>query len=185
MEQPILTKSEFYRRWNEGILGNRPHTWKNVQNCLESGYQGGVSIRYSGRNSGGRAIHNITPTELPKTVASLIRDGWRESDMHFYEHVGGATFNGEVIEDPYIGGLVLYFSTVKGLMRDSLREGGRQVSGMSAIAILQSRLWGEDYLRLRDLVDRYPGHTIEFSEFDRFVGIEKGSRMIIWEVRKY
>jgi hypothetical protein len=71
------------------------------------------------------------------------------------------------------------------MMRDALHSSGKQVYDPIASAVLEKLLWPNDLDNLLAILECYPDHVVEFSAFDRTVGIIPGSSIIIWEVRLY
>jgi hypothetical protein len=67
-------------------------------------------------------------------------------------------------------------------MRLALAEETLHATGLKAKIILESLLDPTSYDAIIDLLEKYDGHVIEFSCWERKVGIR---RTMIWEVRDY
>lgn len=80
-------------------------------------------------------------------------------------------------------GLQLFYSEVKKPMRDSLKEGGKQVTGVVASMTLRHFMNPKSYDWLQVLLDRYPYHVVEFSCYGVCWGTLIGYNTAFWEVR--
>ncbi len=186
MPGPFRCKADFYEAWQKGLLGNKPRTWDSVEEAVASGSAGEVALRYRGTGGGGPLVTGLHTYDLKAAVERLgVNGGWREGDFNVSEVVNGvwSVINGEVTRNE--NGLTLRFSTVADLMRPSLAKGGHNVRGLIAKVVLETLLWPTDYDTIMDLIDEYPDHVVEFSGYDRCVGVIPGRRMIVWEVRQY
>ena len=54
----ISNKKQNYELYKRGLYGNKLRTWYSLEEFIESGYNGTVSLRYSG-NSGVCIVHII------------------------------------------------------------------------------------------------------------------------------
>ena len=186
--EPIASKKRFYELWNSGELGNKPRTWKTYEDLKQSGFAGTVAIRRcSGSGGSGPFIPNLRPEQVSAELDNLVRKCWSPKDFQFSEQLtpGALRYHisGEIIRT--VEGLALYYSTANKLPQDALNSSGTQVFGLRSQMVLNHLLWPADREALMELHDRYPDHVIEFSGFNRLVGIIPGRRMVIWEVRRY
>lgn len=187
---PVLTKRDFVRRYALGEFGNSSPTWKTFTefNRYVAETYGNVDIecespqRYHLRN---RAAQGVTHYDLHYVEAwskwlKLCQHGtdWYCSQMA-PTHL--TLINGEAIQSET--GLQLYYSTVKKPMRDSLREGGRQATGLVALEILKWAMNARSYEWLQVLLDRYPFHVVEFSCYSKCWGTIPHYNTTFWEVR--
>ncbi len=179
----IRSKQSFLKLWEKGELGNKTHTWLTIKEAEQSGFPNEVALRYAGKLNGAPLVAGLRVTNLREAMEKLRRQGWQEHDYYVIEALPPPLYviNGEVGE---VGELVLTYSTVPGMMRDSFREGIRYTHGLTAKLILRHLLDPIDYDSLFALLDQYPEHVVEFSGFTKKVGILR-RRMIIWEVRLY
>jgi len=179
VRQPVLTKADFYRRFLTGEFGNRGGIWSSFKELWDSGYGGLVMVR--SQRPGGICEANLTTAEA-WTINQ--KHGHRErltfSAMCPHDR---QTINGELHRDHR--GLCLMYSHVKKPMRDSLREGGRQVFGLTAQHALRANVYAPDYEWLMELLELYPGHVIEFTAFEIFWGVLPRSKCSVWECRNY
>lgn len=184
--EKILSKRQFYDLWDRGILGNKPHTWVSLDEAIESGFKGLVAIRYRGAFGNGPFVPNLTIDSLEEEVEKLIVAGWKKEDFNFSEQLSPETaiylINGEVTRSHR--GLELRFSRENKLMRDALQSSEENAYGMKANEVLKLCLRSNDREELLELLDTWPDHVVEFSGFDRPVGIYQ-THMVIWEVRLY
>ncbi|MEK7187328.1 MAG: hypothetical protein AAB691_00590 [Patescibacteria group bacterium] len=183
----IKSKKVFYELWNTGILGNKSRTWDSLKEAKASTFAGTVAIRYRGNRWGGPLIINLNIHQLENELDKLTKQGWQKEDFNFSEQLSPDRItyliNGEVMRGSR--GLELFYATENKLMREALGSSGRNVYGMQALEVLHLFLWPPDIESLMELLDIYPDHVVEFSGFDRKVGVLPNRRMIVWEVRLY
>lgn len=191
---PVLTKSDFVRRYNAGEFGNHSPTWgtfKEFERFTKEKYPTVSAVahtqdKYHLRNrvSGGTTHYDLNPRIAYGEWFSFVL---KREDKQWYCSQMAPTdktiLQGEV-QRTYRG-LELFYSTVRKPMRDSLREGGKQVYGISADLILKSYLPPNDHDWLMGLLDRYPDHVVEFSTYSVEFGTVPGFKTCYWEVRRY
>ena len=179
---PVLTKTDFVKRFFAGEFGNRGPTWNTLKEYLDSDYNGLMHIR--NRQKGGPTYYNVPSAEL------LTK--WTElgcTDQGYYlaamAPTDKTTVQGEIMLGPR--GLELYYSTVRKPMREALAESARQVRGLEAALILKGCMDPASYDWLQVLLERYddPIHVIEFSCFSVNWGTICNRNTIIWELRSY
>jgi hypothetical protein len=171
----IRTKSEFYRQWHAGSLGNRPRTWRTADELRASGWPNPVVIR-SACTPGWKTVYGA-PVEQALRIAPP-----------------GATFN-QLLDDSRIllqgeamrgeRGIELTYSTVTKPMKVALAEESRQATGLTARAILDHFLCPSSRDDLEALWDLYPDAVIEFGVYSRNLGDQPHRNTLIWEVRNY
>ena len=183
--EPITSKRRFYEKWNRGELGNKPQMWKTISELKQSGFTGTIAIRYVGPSWGGAPfIPNLTAKQVPHELKNLVANGWNVNDFELSEQITAKyIINGEITRTTE--GLCLYYSLEDKLLRDAFRSSAKQAYALKAEMILRHFLWSNDYENLMEIHDQYPYHTVEFSGFNRPVGMIPSRRMIIWEVRNY
>jgi hypothetical protein len=181
----VKTKRESHKLLKDGLLGNRLRVWNSVNEILDSGYRGNVSVRYKG---GVRFFeYDVPVSEIPRVESEWEREGAKKELMTFNEtppdHL--LLMQGELALDPYL--YYLFYSLEKKSMREAL-EGGRHANGLVAKTILEHYLSPSSYSDMQALLDmfpHYPDHVIEFSAYSVFLGSLPGRNAIIWEVRSY
>lgn len=171
----IRNKRQFYRLWHAGLLGNRPRTWKNARELAGSSYSGLVTIRST------TDLNWATRYRVPVTEALA-------------ESAEGATFNESMPDDNLVlqgevartwRGLELTWDDTPGLgMKDAMKRSAKML-GARALCLLRAELWPSSLDDLWALLDLYPDAVIEFSAYDRAVGVLPHRNTIIWEVRDY
>jgi hypothetical protein len=181
---PVLTKRDFVRRFLADEFGNRGPNWNTLNEFLDSGYKGLVHIR--NRVAGGPTFYDVRHYNVADKWLWLT--GYKGYDARDFYLAGMAPtkrtlFQGEVMRS--YQGLYLYYSTVAKPMRDSLKEGGRDVSGIIAVGLLRHYLCHRSYEWLMELLDRYPNHVVEFSTYGVNWGTVPGFNTVFWEVRNY
>ncbi|MCC7004419.1 hypothetical protein IT397_00665 [Candidatus Nomurabacteria bacterium] len=185
--ETITSKRQFMDLWRKGLLGNRPRIWDTLREVKASGFSGLLAIRYIGLGGGGPFVVNLKLGELESEMRRIVKAGWSESQFCFIEQItpGMVTYiiNGEICRKE--DGFWLHFSTENKFMRPALSQSPQNLRNLEAQMMLRKLLWPTDYEELMGLLEQYPDHVVEFSGFDRCVGIVPNRRMIIWEVRKY
>lgn len=183
--RPVLNKKDFVRRYSYGEFGNCSPTWNSLQEfeCYAFPTFGDVVDGFyhlRNRNVAGETYYNCTPLDVVMLWRHDVKDktDWYCSAMAPTELT---LINGEVMQG--VNGLELFYSTVKKPMRDSLKEGGKQVYGVVASKILQHFMNAKSWDWLQVLLDRYQFHVVEFSCYDINWGTEIGYNTCFWEIR--
>ena len=156
----ISSKAEFYRRWQLGLLGNRPKSWLTVEDLAADPYTGTVTARSMQKSF-------ASMYRVPKEKAILMY-GYKFNESPPDELL---VIQGEAMRSPR--GLELTYSYDKLPMKQCSFN---YTSGLRALYMLD-----EDVL---ELLDEYDGHVVEFSTYSIRLGTCH-RRTIIWEVRTY
>lgn len=182
--EPVQTKAEYYRRYIAGEFGNRLKVWRTWDQYQASGYTGLLGIRNTTANSP-FCRYDIPHCEVPSVVAEFVAKGCNPGTMTFNEAAPDKALllQGEVMESE--SGMYLFYSVVQAQMRIALLKSPRHAYGNSVIQILKTYLDPNSYEWVRHLLDVYPGHVVEFSAYDRFLGSVPLRNTLIWEVRNY
>jgi hypothetical protein len=205
MVAPVASKQDFYRRLRAGEFDvNDNHRWYDVlqwsadRPWLRADWNVKRTTQLLGQNlfstydycnlpvfaiqsigkPGGRCDYNVPVTEVVGLVAEW-RTPYSISPMLPDDYI---VCQGEVWDT--VGGLYLHSSSAKVPMRQALKEAPEHRSGLTAKVYLQTVLPSADYEDMMTLLDRYPGHVVEFGVYGCDVGVRK-RRMITWEVRAY
>lgn len=174
----LTRKSEFYRLWHAGMLGNKPRVWHTLDALQKSSYRGELTIR-SVANAGG-----ATKYRVPYEEAVRLSFSW-PCTCTFNESMPDEylVLQGEVIRG--VEGLWLGFDTTPGRKMNEARRFFQAAQGLEALCYLQYHLWPSSYDDLMMLLDMYQDHAIEFSSYRHAVGDQRNRNTIIWEVRAY
>lgn len=179
MYSPVLTKTDFVRRYAAGEFGNCSPTWQTVESFV--GLRGKGLYHLRNREAGGQTFYNLgyyTCCQMWTDMPDWKR--WYVSEMAPTERT---TLQGEVQQTER--GLSLYYTQVPKPMRDALKEDAHQVWGIITVTLLRQHLNSVSYDWLQVLLDRYPGHVVEFSAFSQEWGTIPGYNTTFWEVRLY
>ena len=180
--RPVLDKADFVRRYAAGEFGNAAPTWPKLEDCLASAARGPFHVR--NRTAGGRTWYNVSRRKLAgvwqRAATEYGVDGLYISAM---APTPRTVIQGEVMED--VGGWQLTYSTVKLPMRDALQACTAYACGLAAMALVRQAMNERSWNWLRDLLERYPGHVVEFSVYDVCWGTVAGFNTVFWEVRNY
>jgi len=179
----ILSKAEFFKLWELGVLGNRTNLWIDPRAAYYSGSEI-IGFREVGK-AGGGAWERAPRDEVFKTYRK-----WREAGRNFRMDDGTPgdqyiTLQGEICRT--IRGLEGYFSSNVHLpMRSAMRAGHmRSYGGASVLVLLRTYMDPSSQDDLFDLLDLYPDATIEFTCFNRNAGVFPNRNTIFWETRDY
>ena len=185
---PVLTKKDFVRRYEQGEFGNRSPTWNTLKEFLRARRSRFELVHIRNRVAGGPTWYNIAAHDVEGIVSGITNGVSRAAkleDLYFslMAPTARTLFQGEVQHS--CQHLCLYYSYVPKPMRQSLIEGGVHAEGLRAKLLLDwyldtpSREW-LDWLLLA-----YPGHVVEFSVYGVKWGSLPNRNTVIWEVRNY
>ena len=176
---PVLTKTDFVRRFFQNEFGNRGQNWNTLDEFLGANYTGLVHLR--NRTPGGATYYNIPATEV-SCKWSTLRDyrNWYLAAMAPHDC---NLIQGEVWVDTR---LYLAYTTVKKLpMREALAKCTQRAEGIIGVSLLKQYLCANSYDWLQVLLKRYPGHVVEFSTFSKCWGTLPHYNTVWWEIRNY
>lgn len=200
----ILDKAKMYELLQRGRFGNIARAWNSLQEVLDSGYRGEVSMRSQEINNPVRKYH--VPIDQLKQVYDELPVSQRSSRIVFSESPPDESriLQGELSRSPagldrIHGSLVFRYTRSPLPMRLAFEADwkaryeartmpvgdGGHAYGLRALHLLQQNLYPPDLDDLLALLDDFEDHIIEFSVFNRPVGVIPGRRMLVWEVRLY
>jgi hypothetical protein len=178
----ITSKAQFFDMWEAGLLGNRPHLWRSVDDAYNSGFPQ-IGIREIGKAGGGRAqivprcLLHETATQWKLAGCRFIMDSTAPNERTILCGEVCRTHSG-------LGGLLAERSFCS--MREA-QKGGllRPVTGSVILALTQRYMDPSSREDLNALLELYPDAAVEFSCFTVNTGIISGRNTIFWEVRDY
>ena len=189
----LTTKLQSHRLWQSGAFGNKLRSWSTVDEWRESGHRGMVVLRMREGRGAGRCSYNVSPVLVQPALEQFVQSGVSLDAVMINEaapdeHV---VLQGEYLNDvvPDSSGEALwgYFfhSRHRSHMRDALREAPEETRGLSTDLMLRQVMTiasHEDWLAL---LERWPGHVLEVSVYDRCLGDLPNRNALVWEVRRY
>jgi hypothetical protein len=186
MNEPITNKQQMYDLLCADKLGNH-FSRLLFPDWYLSAYSAGFpyyvySIRY-GLALGGPWKYNIDKMSV---ISEAIYNEyncptkkiWVTSMPPTAKHI----LNGEIQRNEH--GLDLIYGIKPVVMREALQT-PLYVTGLKTKIVLEQYCNPKSYDMIMELLDNYPDHVIEFTVFDKDVGVMLGHNTIIWEVRKY
>lgn len=180
---PVRSKHDFVRRYAAGEFGNAAPTWETFDEYLKSGYWEKVHIR--NRVAGGRTWYNVTAEEFSLKWNEALVSGLNRQDLYISamapEH--RKVFQGEVVQG--VNGLRLYYNRQPLPMREGFEKEKKWADGVVSAMLLDQFLCPNSREWLCVLLDRYPGHVVEFSTYEIEWGTVPGYNTVFWEVRSY
>lgn len=176
---PVFSKQDMVRRYSLGEFGNASPTWQTPSEFVAGGYEGLCHLR--NRVAGGPTFYNLDPGDLLATwYQQRSPECWYASAMAPTEKT---LLQGELMDTEQ--GLYLYYSQVRKPMRDALKERAQEARGLMALGLLKLYQCVNSYEWTMELLQRYPGHVVEFSTYSTCFGTITNRNTCFWEVRKY
>lgn len=189
--RPVLDKRDFSVRYAAGEFGNCSPTYQTPNELLslsplfplDAPVPGLFHLR--NRVAGGVTYYNQRWSECVARWCDMPDHGqWYASKMIPPEVECTLRLQGEVYRSTR--GLDLFYSRVAKPMRVALAERAEQVCGTTALLLLRGNLCPNSWDWMETLLDRYHGHVVEFSCYDRPWGtLYPLYNTIFWEVRAY
>lgn len=177
---PVLSKRDFVRRYAAGEFGNHSPTWNTLEELQLSNYTGRLHLR-NRHKPGGKGMYNLQMREAVLLWAVMAnRDEFYCSGMAPHDK---GTLQGELMlteRGPY-----LLYNLQKVPMRNGFAVEQRHAYGLRALSIIKTYLCPNSYEWLQILLERYPGHCVEFSSFSVNWGTLPNYNTCFWEVRSY
>ncbi len=179
---PVLTKSDFVRRYQLGEFGNAGPTWNTFKEYRDSKYNGLVHFR--NRVAGGQTWYNVSRLQAPYTYSELQSQGL-ENQIYFsaMAPTEKTLIQGEVKRTEL--GLYLKYSKLPLTMREALIKEEQTALRLTANLILKTYLCNNSYEWLNHLLDSYSNHVIEFSTYSCNWGTVPRFNTVWWECRLY
>lgn len=184
----ITTKAEFFKLWEAGCLGNRTRLWRDPEKAWQD------ALRLKLKNLGLREIRERkggagawARPELPD-YWSVIEE-WKRLGRKFIIDDGvpdeNRVLQGEICRTYF--GLEGYLDTRSELnMRQAMAAGHmRHCTPAVTMALLEKFMDPSSRDDLDALLDLYPDAAIEFSTFNKNVGVFPHRNTIFWETRDY
>lgn len=163
---------------------NTVRMWNSVEEALSARHKGTFNLRFKDR-PGIKCVYGITPEDLENVFRhSLNKHKLSVSRVVISEDPPDAsrTLQGELTERPE---LHLEYNFLKFACGPALRIERHLAGGLTALQLLRAYLTPGSLEEFYYLLNRFPGHVIEFSAFDISVGRIPTRNHIIWEVRNY
>jgi len=179
----VGSKRKFYELWHAGVLGNRPATWRSVEEAVRSGHTR-FGIREVGKTGGGKF-------QIVYGTDALIEEmrRWRLENRAF--SIDGGVLNETVLLQGEMcrttRGLEGMFAVRSGTdIREAFRRGlFKPKRGLEVYALLQHFMDPSSRDDIDAIWDLFPESVIEFACFPENVGVLPHRNTIIWEVRNY
>lgn len=191
-QQPsVLSKRQNYRLWQGGAYGNKLRSWRSVASWRESGFSGMVVLRtLMGGN--GPCLYNLTRDEAEGELSHWIWEGIPYEKITVDE---AAPAERVILQGEYLNDICEldgqscwgYFkhSRMKVQMRDALRRQPLLSRGLRSDLLLRESMSPSSYSDWQLLLETYPGHVLEVSVYEGFLGDIPGRNALVWEARRY
>ena len=188
----IKNKREFYKLWEEGLLGNRTKIFHTLEEALES-REPQIGFRQVGKAGGGRwslVKKENQPRDQFIAKVTIEYQIWKNLGTPFIMDNSvpnhRSTLQGEICRT--YKGIESFLAVGYGLppMRISIQENLHvHRGGATTNYLLDKYMDPSSRDDLRDLLDLYPDAAIEFTCFDCNVGVLPHRNTIFWEIRNY
>jgi hypothetical protein len=191
MTDSILTKRKNYELCQAGAYGNRILQWNSIEEWRASGYDKPVAMRVALQAGGGpKAFHvppNVVDVQVLKwEIAGIPRECVRLSEMvDGLRLLQGHYFNDVYVQDGETRWGYFRFTMRTGAMPLAMAKEERSVYGLRADLLIRNAMTPSSYEDWKVLLDRYPGHVLEFSVWESCLGDTPGRNAVVWEVRRY
>lgn len=195
--EPVLTKKQNFRLWQDGVFGNRLRTWRNPTEwfLLSNGHVP-VAIRTLLGGNGPFPFNLRSSVDVQNAWSELRRQGIAEASMLVCEQApdDDILIQGEYrhLDDGYaLDGRTYWGSFHHSYalmpMRPALHAGSGVYTsyGLQSHLLLRSRMNQGSWEDFQSLVSGYPTHVIEVSVYGCCLGNIPGRNTIVWEVRRY
>ena len=186
---PVLTKRDFVRRYEVGEFGNASPTWRGLNTMENSGVlegkPDGTLFHIRNRVKGGPTWYDIRVEDLADKWHEVIEGGVAADSLYISEMAPTekTILQGEIFYNEQ--GITLHYSKERLTMRDALKKNCQNASGIIALRLLDYYLNPVSMDWMEVLINRYPGHVIEFSTYSTCWGTLPGYNTVVWEVRQY
>jgi len=189
---PLFYKSQMYHALSTGQLGNSVPMFFGLEEWLHE--------KDDCNHYGLWGVRSLTPGDRKRCRLNVPTGEVAEYWCKWFGSGGGnispmldrwAVLRGQVLEPrhPPFGLTLDYVPPGKvdeeSPWHGSFNKYGTTARGIVAWEILRCYLWPSDLEDLRVLLERYPGHVVEFSACDRAVGLIANRNTVWWEVRLY
>jgi hypothetical protein len=187
MSTTITHKAHMYKLLARGALGNTTPQYFSVEEWEASPeYDKYEWWGVRTLTPGGPCRLNCPKGEIAATARSQEFSAHGVNISCMLDRIRTVTLWGEVCELP--SGLTAYgieYPPKNGSWRALMPFQGKTWEGTAARLLLRRHLNENSYDDLCDLLDKWPGHVVEFSAVDGMFGTMPGRNAIIWEVRQY
>lgn len=183
--EAIRSKTRSVELLRSGAFGNTMQLWDTLEAFLTSRFQGNIGIRYKETKGGGFWVPNVPWDKVAEATRQLVAQGAKRELIFYTEMCDHArsVVSGEVARFE-TGYLDLTYSRLLLPLREAIAADPHYVHGIVAVVTLKHLVGEEWYDWFMHLLDEYPGHVVEFSTFERPLGI-LGEYTVVWEVRQY
>lgn len=184
---PVLSKPDFVTRYKKGEFGNASPTWDTPDQLLRYGDRFPREDKVPGlfhlrsKTPGGNTHYNLSwSATIARWIEKPHRSEWYTSAMAPEDK---KSFQGELLDSDT--GLYLNYNLQALPMREGMAKQSLHAEGVKVRILLRKYLCPNSLDWMYTLLDRYPGHAIEFSSYSCEWGTIPGFNTVFWEVRKY
>lgn len=192
IKDPVRFKVQMYNMLQRGDFGNTLPTYHSLEEwraAQKERYFPLWCLRSNKSSLDSRTRWNVPAEQVPDTFNQLFPFGDANLSSMIDEHL---VLRGQLIDSSIGGvlvpvGLKLWYSMVGPRLswRQAFSEDSYNVHGLQAWNILKGVMNSNSVEDMRELIDAYPDHTIEFTVLNKNMGTMRNRNTLIWEVRQY
>ncbi len=185
LPRQITSKAEYYSLYEQGYFGNMPLVWNSLEECVDSGWKGGICIRVKTGVIRNRTKFDLNLEEAQNYIKQLKDEGISEKNLSFNQSMPNEELliQGEIQRS--VDNYWLTYTLKKQPMNKAFAEQTLHEKGIRAELLVKEHLFPSSYEDLQTLFDIFPDSTIEFSAYNIQVGNIPNRNTIFWEVRNY
>lgn len=181
----VKTKTDFVKRYISGEFGNRSPTWNHLNDFIATSHTTTDRFHLRTRRASGDTWYDIKAWRMLEYWQLALKKGYRPEELYISQMAPtlNTTLQGELMQTE--DGLMLRGTYVRLPMRKALKLSSFVVTSLRAVCQLKTYCDPVSVDWMNELIERYPGHVIEFSTYNVTFGTIPRLNTIIWEVRDY
>ena len=180
----IKTKNFMYCLLKLKKFGNTFQIWNSLEEWKKRNSESELFGIRCVNCYNGPFITDLPPDELEKYAIYFAEKGY---SIVLYEtspkHL--ITIQGEVSKRRYTHDWELEYSTKKEHMRKALSLERKSLKGLEAEYLIRKYFNENSFEDLLMVMDEFPDHVIEFTAYNKCVGVCQARNVVIWECRLY
>jgi hypothetical protein len=180
----IKNKTDFYKLYRKLQLGNTTHnfTWDQYLKEQKASFDVGVRNTIPGSPL---MKYNMSRKEAISYGAELLtKHGLKPEQLIISELAPDDKLTIQVEALRTTRYVYARYSQIPGLRMREAMLNAKHIEGLAALHLMKQHMDGSSWNFLNDVWDDYPDSVVEFTCYDRSVGVF-GWNTLFWEVRNY
>lgn len=181
----IKNKNQYFSFFEKGFFGNKPLTWKSLEDLEKSDWKGQVTIRSKKGIARSKTKYNVPIEKIQETIHEMVKEGMQKNDLTFNQTMPDdkLAIQGELMLTEK--GMYFLYSKEKDKMNIALSANSSHAIGIEVKFLLEKYLSPSSISDLYELLELFPDSVIEFSAYEINLGNQPHRNTVIWEVRNY